>query len=97
MIVVKVELWGARTGKVRELFRMTLSNDGTQGDGNRGNYDVALFRKGTTVITKKGSNIIRSGSTGVLRRGRVENFPRRSYHVGRLVLRALRSVFPEEN
>lgn len=86
MIVVKVELWGAQTGKVRELFRMTLSNDGTQGDGNKGNYDVALYRKGIRIV--------RPGS--VLRRGRVENFPRKSYHTGRLVLRALKSVFPEE-
>ncbi len=81
MIVVKVELWGARTGKVRELFNMTLSNDGELGDSYRGNYDVALYRKGTSKV---------------IRRGRVDNFPRKNYHVGRLVLRALKSVFPEE-
>lgn len=96
MIVVKVELWGAQTGKVRELFRMTLSNDGTQGDGNKGNYDVALYRKGMEIIHDgpDRNRIVRPGS--VLRRGRVENFPRKSYHTGRLVLRALKSVFPEE-
>ena len=84
MIVVRVELWAARTGKVRELFRMTLANDGTQSDGNLGMYTVDLYRRG------------KYKSLSVLRQGRVEDFPRKSYHVGRLVLRALKSCFPEE-
>ncbi len=94
MIVVKVELWGAQSGRVQELFRMTLANDGTQGDGNKGNYDVRLYRKGMEIIHEDGRNTIRVG--GVLRQGRVEGFPRKSYHTGRLILRALKSIFPEE-
>ncbi len=97
MIVVKVELWGARTGRVRELFRMTLANDGKWSNGNLGNYDVTLYRKGLEIIHDRldfCKHVVRPGK--VLRQGRVENFPRKSYHVGRLVLRALKSVFPEE-
>ncbi len=86
MIVVKVELWSAQSGRTRELFRMTLANDGSGGDGKRGSYDVTLFRR------TKNQRLRRDH----LRKGRVEDFPRKSYHVGRLVLRALKSVFPEE-
>ncbi len=86
MIVVRVELWpGGRASKSRELMRMHITNDGTASDGtgdsSRGNYYVDLFRK---------------GSHRVQRIGRVEDFPRRSYHVGRLLCRALVSCFPEE-
>ena len=86
MIVIKVELWPGGRRKTRELFRMTLTNDGSLSDGLRGNYDVNLFRRTSDGVLR----------TGILRRGRVEGFPRKSYHVGRLVLRALKSCFPEE-
>ena len=87
MIVVKVELWDAQSGRVRELFRMTLANDGTLTEGNRGNYDVKLYRRGWAGTRTEAPP---------LRRGRVVDFPRKSYHTGRLILRALKSVFPEE-
>ena len=81
MIVVRVELWpGGWERKARELMRLHIINDGT-GNSKRGNYRVMLFRK---------------GNRSVLRSGRVEDFPRRSYHVGRLIYRALASCFPEE-
>ncbi len=81
MIVVRVELWpGGWPDKARELMRLHITNAGT-GSDKRGNYRVKLFRK---------------GSQSVLRTGSVEDFPRRSYHIGRLLYRALASCFPEE-
>ena len=87
MIVIRVELWpGGWPGNARELMRMHIINDGTASDGSgnspRGNYRVALFRKGS--------------QTKIFRTGAVKNYPRRSYHIGRLILRALASCFPEE-
>ena len=80
MIVVKVELHSAVTGIVSEIGRTILVNDGT-GTRSRGNYHVAVMRK---------------GSRQTLRNGRVEDYPRLSYNVWRLVSRALLSAFPEE-
>ncbi len=86
MIVVRVEIWPkGQSLKARELMCMHITNDGTlsdgSGDSKRGNYRVQLFRK---------------GCDNVFRTGHVENYPRRSYHVGRLIYRALASCFPEE-
>lgn len=50
MIVVKVELHSARTGDVTELGKMIIANDGTQGNGSVGDYDVKVGRKGQTDI-----------------------------------------------
>ena len=80
MIIVRIELHSAVTGKVSEIGYMQIINDGT-GKGARGNYDV---------------NVMRRGSTAIQRTGRVDNYPRKSYNVWRLVLRALMSAFPEE-
>lgn len=82
MIVIKVELWpwGFESRK-RELGRMHITNDGS-GTAKRGDYKVAVMRKGTT--------------NKVQREGEVKDYPRQSYTVWRLVQRALRSAFPEE-
>ncbi len=84
MIVIRVELHSFC--KVRELMRMHITNDGSLSDGSgdspRGNYRVDLFRKGSLV--------------DITRTGTVKDYPRKSYHVGRLLIRALASVFPEE-
>jgi hypothetical protein len=82
MIIVKVELHSARTGKITELGRMHVSNDCTSTDFSRGNYNVEVFRRGST--------------SRVNRRGRVYDFPRHSYSIWRLISRAIRSAFPEE-
>ncbi len=82
MIIVKVELHSAITRKVTELAKVRISNDGTSRDENIGHYDVAVFQK---------------NSQRIIRSGRVEKYPRQSYHILRLVLRALRSTFPEES
>jgi len=83
MIVVKVELHGARTGKVKELGRVYLTNDGS-GDIHRANYDVRVCRRGST------------NKEAPARTGRVVNWPKRSYSIMRLVTRALLECFPEE-
>jgi hypothetical protein len=82
MIVVKVELHSARTGRVSELGRMHLSNQGGRADDSRGDYKVEVMRKGT--LDK------------VQRQGEVRNWPRKSYSIWLLVYRALQKAFPEE-
>lgn len=82
MLVVKVELHSAITGKVKELCRMQIFNKGG-GTEARADYGVRLLRRGTV-----------SGEP--VRQGTVENYPRKAYNVWRLVSRALRTVFPEE-
>jgi hypothetical protein len=77
MLVVKIELHSAITGKVTEIGRMHIVNDGT-GDVERGNYNVELMRRGT--------------ERKVQRFGRVTNHARLSYSVWRLVSKALAAV-----
>jgi hypothetical protein len=83
MIVVRVELWPASGAKPSPLACVVITNDGT-GTASRGSYDARVLRKGSSDLSKP------------IRTGRVENYPRASYHVLRLVLRALRACFPEE-
>lgn len=77
MIVVKVELHSAITGKVSEIGRMHIVNNGT-GDHRVGNYIVRLMRRGTTHRVQK--------------TGSVENHARLSRPVWDLVVKALTSV-----
>lgn len=93
MIVVKVELWSARTGEVSELGRMYVANDGTS-KGNRGNYSAAVCRRGTTEVPQ--ARAIREDGPKPTRTGDVLNYPRHSYNVWRLITRALKACFPEE-
>jgi hypothetical protein len=81
MIVVKVELHSARTGKVTELARMHISNNGrkTAIDPDLGDYRVETLRK---------------GSEAVQRSAMVINWPRNSKHVWLLVKKALELVYP---
>lgn len=83
MIRVTIELISANTGKTTVLGRMNITNDGT-GTKKRGNYNGMLWRH-------MGKGHSRAGRTG-----RVENFPRESYVVWRLIYRMLRAMFPEE-
>ena len=74
MLLVKIELHSARTGKVTEIGRMHIINNG-RGTPKRGEYDVRIMRKGTTNT--------------VQREGMVRDYPRQSYTVWELVRRAL--------
>lgn len=90
MLVVKIELWSAVTGKITEIGRTYIANDGT-GVRGRGNYAVKVARKDAVAEPYTGWHDIRAS-----RDGHVEDYPRESYNVWRLVSRALRSAFPEE-
>lgn len=91
MIVVKIEMWPKGVeGKKREIGRTYIYNAG--GTDQRGDYEVRVCRKGDH---DPGVRRIQTGE-GFTRTGRVENYPRQSYNVWRLVVRALRAAFPEE-
>lgn len=80
MLVVKVELHSARDGRVEELARMIVYNDG-KGTRTRGNYVAAVGRKGQSnadILVGKPH-----------KEARVENYPRLNLHVWNLIARAL--------
>lgn len=78
MIIVKVELWSAITGKITEIGRMRISNEGTSSNPRRGDYKVKLMRRGN--------------GTKVQREGEVKNHARLSKSIWTLVSKALASV-----
>lgn len=91
MIVVKVELHSARTKKVKILAAAIIHNISKKGvDPKKGDYEVLVAKK-TDV------NNLKKSYSKPLRRGQVLNYPRLSYNVWRLIIRALLSAFPEEN
>jgi len=83
MIVAKLELHSAITGKVTEIGRMIIANDGS-GTPTRGDYDVFLGRKGHDL----NAAVVRNPQ----RKGKVLGHARQAYSVWRLVARALESV-----
>ena len=89
MIVVSIDLVSARTGKGTTIGRMIIANDET-GDGNRNNYNAWVARR--NLVDRRTDVLIDKA----VRTGRVEHYPSTTYSVWRLVLRALRSCFPEE-
>lgn len=94
MIVVKVELWPkGHEEKAVELARVFLANDGT-GTAKLGNYDVAVMRRGEKRAPWRYGD--GTGATAKpIRTGRVEGHAKAAYPVLRLVVRAIRSMFPE--
>jgi hypothetical protein len=92
MIVVKIEMWPkGDASSAREIGRTYIYNAG--GTDKRGDYEVRVCREGSFDPDVQA---IRSGK-GFTRTGRVEGYPRLAYNVWRLILRALRSAFPEES
>ncbi|CBX87953.1 hypothetical protein [Roseovarius Plymouth podovirus 1] len=87
MLVLKLELHSARTGEIEEIGRTIIANVG--GTSHRGNYICKIARKRDTFSN---TDTWREP----LRTGDVKNYPRLSYNVWRLVIRALLSAFPEE-
>lgn len=77
-----------------ELGRTYIYNVG----GNRahGDYQVRVCRKNAKKNYDIAPRQIVEGGSGFARTGSVVNYPRKSYNVWRLVLRALRNCFPEE-
>lgn len=84
MLVVRIELWSARTGKKTELGAMVISNTG--GTAARGDYEVRVAR--TFERLRKGK---------LWRTGEVKDFPRRSLLAWDLLLRALLSTVGDRN
>lgn len=91
MIVVKIELHSAITSKITLLGKMVICNDGESEDPKRGHYKAYVLRK-----RDAGSDIRVRYLADATRYGRVRDYPRLSYAVWRLVLRALRACYPEE-
>ena len=90
MLVVKIELWSARDRSQKEVGRMYIANVG--GTMDRGDYNVAVCRRGTTAIPSP----IDPNGPNPTRNGQVKNYPRLAYNVWRLITRALKECFPEE-
>lgn len=88
MLVIRIELHSAITKKITVIGEMIVHNVG--GTASKGNYEVCVGRKNHVGNLKK---IFHEP----LRRGKVQNHPRKSQNVWRLVTKALLSVFPEEN
>ena len=87
MLVLKLEIWPrGDEDRAKEIGRTYITNDGS-GSTRRGNYDACVCRRGTRRPPPGGT---------FTREGRVEMYPRRSYNVWRLIIRALLSCFPEE-
>jgi hypothetical protein len=85
MIVVRVELWSAITGKKSELARMHICNVG--GTVKRGNYSARTFHGRSAAYLDKGR---------VARTGEVKDYPRLAVHVWNLVRRALEAMKYDE-
>lgn len=79
MIVVKVELHSAITGKVTQLGEAIICNDGT-GTRSRGNYYMHLFGKNGTSMKERIT---------------LQQWPRQAKHVWALVARMLKGAYPE--
>jgi hypothetical protein len=88
MLVVRVELHSAITGKITEIASMIIDNIG--GTRERGDYRVR-------VGNKRDAGNISAVASRPQRMGQVRNYPRLSYNVWRLIARALLSAFPEED
>jgi len=78
MIVVRVELWSARTGDVTELGRMHIANIG--GTETIGNYAASTLRGRSAAALDR--NLVQ-------RKCKVLGHPRLSQHVWNLVAKAL--------
>jgi len=89
VIVVRVELHSAMTGKVTLLAKTIISNKRLRDmRGQRADYSVRVGRKGRL----ENQQVLRSP----LRWGIVTDYPREALNVWRLVIRALLAAFPEE-
>lgn len=89
MLVVRVELHSAITGKISEIARMIIANDGT-GTPKKGNYWGNAAKgiiQGDHMIPPAIMHASRS-----MRQGKVQNYPRASKHVWNLVARMLKAM-----
>ena len=90
MIVVKLEVHSALTGEIKEIGRAIIANVG--GALGRGDYKIRVARRQSDAKAFSNQDIF----DNPLRVGSVQNYPRQSYNVWRLISRTLRAAFPEE-
>ena len=93
MIRVTIELESAQTGEVTTIGMMCIAND-AKGSKQRRDYDVAVMRRGTHKYAKQGRM---PNDSDVTRYGKVRSYPAPAYNIWRLIVRALKSAFPEES
>ena len=79
MIVVRVELWSARTGEKTELARMEIANDGTGTRARRNYIARTLCGRSTAALNRRQRQ----------REGTVKDWPSEAVHVWNLVSTAL--------
>lgn len=83
MIIVRVELHSAVTGKTTELARMEIRNSGYSNDPNIGDYSVRTLRgRSKEDLDRRTPQ----------RSGHVYDYPRLAVHVWNLVARALKEM-----
>jgi len=93
MIVVKLELWpGGDRSRATEIGRTYVWREHLHSPG-KADYEVRVCRRGHYEVASRAF----LDSKGFTRTGRVENWPRLSYNVWRLICRCLKAAFPEEN
>jgi hypothetical protein len=81
MLIITVELHSAITGKVTEIAKMKLYNDGT-GTSQKGNYAGVTYRGKDDALIQEKTN----------RTGSVKNYPRLNLHVWNLIARMLKNM-----
>lgn len=83
MIVVKVELWSAITGKKLELARMEICNEWTSTNGRTRSYSCRTLKgRSTEQLNKRVTQ----------RAGGVSQYPSLAIHVWHLVSEALKAM-----
>lgn len=87
MLIVRVELLSAITGKSTELARMTICNDGTSRTLKKGSYDGKALR-GRGAPFDYGDFV----NAAPIRTARVENYSRTTQHVWNLVAKMLQAM-----
>ena len=92
MLRVTIELVSANTGQTTKIGEMHIANRGT-GTALLGNYAARVLRKNSWP--KDRGALWNQGKE--TRTGIVSGYQRQAHAVWRLVLRALRSCYPEEN
>lgn len=85
MIIVRVELWSAVTGRVTELARMNIANVG--GSDTKRNYKAVTYRGRSKDALDRAMRV-----AGITRKGEVFGHQSKALHVWYLVSRALRAM-----
>lgn len=91
MIIVRVELLSAITGRTTELARMTIVNDGTSENPRSGNYEAVTLRgRNREALEKSMLSYHRDHILGAApHRGEIKGHRRLDLHVWFLVAKAL--------